>query len=134
MILEIFALCDAATVSGGKLNVLGAFDSIFATQVPVAHAQCALALRIRFARIEEGEHRLRLNISDEDGKPIMPGLEGVLNVNFTGDDDSAVTNFIINIQQLKLEKFGAYSLDLAVDGRHESSLPLLLKRTTGTGS
>jgi hypothetical protein len=28
MNLELFALCDAATEAGGKLNLLGAFDAI----------------------------------------------------------------------------------------------------------
>jgi len=127
MTLEIIALCDAATVSGGKLNILGAFDSIYANQVPLVHVQCTIALRLRFTRIEEGEHRIRLNVVDEDGHAIMPGLDGSVAVKFNTDDESAVANLIINIQQLKLEKLGQYSVDLAVDGRHEASLPLLVK-------
>ncbi|MHB8519725.1 MAG: DUF6941 family protein [Limisphaerales bacterium] len=127
MTSEIFALCDAATVSGGKLNLLGAFDSIHAAQMPAVHAQCAVAARLRFMRIEEGQHRIKLNVVNEDGRPIMPSIDGVLTVNFGVDDESAVTNFIVNIHQLKFEKLGQYSIDLAVDGRHEASLPLFVK-------
>ena len=127
MKVEIFSLCDAATVSGGKLNILGAFDSLYAPQSPVMHAQCAIALRLRFTRIEEGEHRLKFTIVDEDGRSVMPALEGVLQVKLGSEDDSAITNFIINIQQLKLDRFGQYAIDLAVDARHEASLPLIVK-------
>ena len=128
MKLETFCLCDAATVSGGKLNILGAFDSIQTTQAPAVHSQCAIALRLRFTRIEEGNHRIKITIVDEDGRSIMPDLEGMMTVKFGADDDSAVTNFVINIQQLKLDKFGQYAIDLAVDSRHEASLPLVVKQ------
>lgn len=134
MKLEIFALCDAATVSGGKLNILGAFDSVFAPQAPVVHSQCALALRLRFSRIEEAEHRIRISVVDDDGRSIMPNLDGKLGVKFAGEEDSVVTNFIVNIQQLKLEKFGTYSIDLAVDGRHETALPLAFKQSAAAAS
>ncbi len=128
MTIEIFTLCDAATVSGGKLNVLGAFDSIYATQMPVTHAQCAIAVRMRFTRIEEGDHRIKLNVVNEDGQPVMPSLDGKMGVKFGAEDESAVANFIINIHQLKLEKLGQYSIDLAINGRHEASLPLTVKQ------
>lgn len=127
MTVEIFALCDAATVNGGKLNILGAFDSAYAPQAPGIHAHCALALRLRFARAEEGERRIQMNIIDADGRPIMPSLNGALSIVFNSDDESLVANFIVNIQQLKLEKFGAYSIDLAVDDRHQASIPLFFK-------
>jgi uncharacterized protein DUF6941 len=128
MKVETFCLCDAATVSGGKLNILGAFDSIQTAQAPAVHSQCAIALRLRFTRIEEGNHRIKITIVDEDGRSIMPELEGTMAVKFGADDDSAVANFVINIQQLKLDKFGQYAIDLAVDSRHEASLPLVVKQ------
>ena len=48
MNIEVFSLCDAATIEGGKLNMLGAFDTIMAEKVPVVHPQCTIALRLRF--------------------------------------------------------------------------------------
>ena len=128
MKLEVFCLCDAVTVSCGKLNILGAFDSLFANQMPAVHSQCAIALRMRFTRIEEGDHRIKITVVDEDGKSIMPALEGKMSVRFGAEDDSSVANFIINIQQLKLQKLGQYAIDIAVDSRHEASLPLLVKK------
>jgi hypothetical protein len=133
MTLEVFALCDAATVSGGKLNLLGAFDSVYAAQEPVVHAFCTIALRVRFTRIEEGDHRIRMNVVDEDGHSIMPNLDGSVSVKFATDDESAVANLLVNIQQLKFEKLGQYSVDLAVDGRHEASLPIFVRKMPPQG-
>lgn len=129
MNLELFALCDAATVSGGKLNVLGAFDSICATQFPVNHAQCTIVVRVRFNRVEEGDHRLKINIMDEDGRPVMAGLDGNMGVKFGPDDESAVANLLINLQQFKIDRAGAYGIDVAIDGRHLGSIPLYVKQT-----
>ncbi len=128
MNVEIIALCDAATESGGKLNLLGAFDCIYAHEIPVIHAQCAISLRIRFSRIEEGEHRIKINVVDADGHAVMPSLDANIAVSIGPRDESVVTNLILNIHQLKLESWGKFSIDVAVDGRQEASLPLYLKK------
>lgn len=60
MEVEIFALCDAATDYGGRLNLLGTFEQIRTKQFPAAHPHFAVALRIRFERIEEGDHPVRI--------------------------------------------------------------------------
>lgn len=127
MKLEIMALCDAATVSGGKLNILGAFDSIQAPQLPIVHPFCTLALRLRFSRVEEGDHQLRLSMVDADGRPLFPNIDGKMSVRFTTDEESVAGNFLINMQALKFEREGAYAIELAVDGRHEGSLPLAIR-------
>ncbi len=50
---ETFALCDAATDQGGKLNILGTFDTLYVPSVPAKHASCAIALRVRVEKSEE---------------------------------------------------------------------------------
>jgi hypothetical protein len=62
MKVELFALCDAATAdAGGKLNILGVFDRLNAREAPVTHPLCALAVRLRFERLEEGQKRVRVS-------------------------------------------------------------------------
>jgi hypothetical protein len=124
MDVQVAVLCDAATDYGGKLNLLGTFDTIMAAQLPAVHPQCSIALRIVFNRIEEGPHKLRLNFVDEDGRAIMPSIELPAEVNFPGDANILSRNFIINIQHLKFDKGGHYAIDVALDGRHETSIPL----------
>ena len=129
MKVEIFTLCDAATVdAGGKLNILGSFDRLNAKEAPVTHAQCALAIKLRFERLEEGPKRIRIAFVDSDGASVMPTVDTTTQVQFQAADSSATASIVLNIQQLKLPKFGEYSIDLAVDDRHEASVPLLVSQ------
>ena len=128
MTIQVAVLCDAATDYNGKLNLLGTFDTIFTAQLPAQHPQCSIAIRIAFDRIEEGKHQLRMNFVDEDGQPIMPPMEVAVNVLFPPDATFISQNFIVNIQQLKMQNVGLYSIDLALDGRPLSSIPLAVKQ------
>jgi hypothetical protein len=127
MNLEAFLLCDAATDQQGKLNVLGAFDTLFAKQMPVTHPACAVAMRVRFEKIENGNHPVRIHVIDEDGKSIGPNLQANVNVNIGDDADSTATNLILNIQRLKFEDYGQYRIDLAIDNQIKGSLPLYVR-------
>ena len=128
MNIEVFSLCDAATVDvSGKLNVLGAFDTIWSSNMPAVYPQCAIALRIRFENIERGEHRVAVNFVNLDGKHLIPGANGTININFSDEQRSGSANLVLNLQMLKLDNYGEYSIDLAVDGRNEASLPLFVR-------
>ncbi len=127
MDIQIAVLCDAATDSHGKLNILGTFDTIYTSQLPAVHPQCSIALRMTFEKIEEGAHKVKLNFVDEDGGPVMPSMDIPLEVTVPEDSIFVSRNFIINIQQLKFEKPGLYSIDISMDDRQEGSIPLLIK-------
>jgi len=127
MKLEIFTLCDAATDTHGKLNILGSFDTIWAKETPINYPVCAIAIKLRFNRIEEGNHKIKLTFANQDGKLVMPGMDGEVAVRFKPDDSTTTANMVLNIQQMKLENLGEYSIDLAVNGRQEGSIPLYVK-------
>lgn len=128
MKVEIFTLCDAATIdAGGKLNILGSFDRLNATQAPVIHPQCALAIKLRFERVEGGQKRIRIAFVDSDGKSVMPTLDATTDVQFQTEDSTATTSLALVIQHLNLPKFAEYAIDLAVDDRHEASIPLFVR-------
>jgi hypothetical protein len=129
MKVEIFTLCDAATVdAGGKLNILGSFDRLSAKEVPVTHPQCALAIKLRFERVEEGQKRIRIAFVNPDGASVTPTIDATTEVRFRGNDSTSTVSLALGIQQLKLPKFDEYSIDLAVDDRHEASIPLFVAR------
>ncbi len=123
----MFVLCDAATDTAGKLNVLGAFDSLLARNLPVAHPQCAVALRVRFARVEEGEHKVKISITDADGHAVVPDLDTGMNVRFRSAEASLAANVILNLQRVQFKSAGDYSVNLSVDGRFERSIPLSVR-------
>lgn len=128
MDIQVAVLCDAATDNNGKLNILGTFDTIFTSQLPAVHPQCSIALRMMFSKSEEGRHEVRLNLVDEDGKPLTkdPIVQHV-EVQVPDETIFLSRNFIVNIQNLRFEKEGLYSIDIALDGRQEGSIPLLVR-------
>jgi len=127
MNIQVAVLCDAATDDNGKLNLLGAFDTIYAPQMPAVHPQCAVALRVTFMSEDEGEHKLKLNFVDADGKSIMPPIEIPVTVALPDDVHFLTRNFIVNIQQLKFAEPGLYSVDVRLDDESQGSIPLLVK-------
>jgi len=127
MNIQVAVLCDAATDDNGKLNLLGAFDTIITQQLPAVHPQCSIALRVTFTSVNEGTRKLKLNFVDADGRSIMPSMEIPAQVAMPEDSHFATRNFIVNIQQLKFDEPGLYSIDISLDDSQEASIPLLVK-------
>ncbi len=124
MEIQIAALCDSAVDYGGKLCLLGAFDTIVAGGIPAIHPQCSVALRIVFRKEEEGVHHVRVNFVDEDGKSIVPGIETEMEVVLPEEFYFSTRNLVLNIQQLQFDGAGLYAIDIAVNGRQVASIPL----------
>ena len=126
MQVQVAVICDAATESYGKLNLLGAFDVINAHQFPWVGPPCSIALRMSFNHADDGPHKLRINLVDDDGKLVMPSVDMAVEVKIPDDSHFVNYNFIV-VQQLSFERPGYYSFDVAFDGRQEASIPLLVK-------
>jgi hypothetical protein len=126
--IEVFALCDAAADYQGRLSILGIFDSIFAGAIPAVHPQCAVALRLRFSRIEQGSHRLALHIVDADGRLIIPQLDGEFAFQLSETDRQGSINLVLNLQGLTFNDFGEYAVNLAIDNRELGSIPFWVKK------
>ena len=130
MNIQVAVLCDAATDDSGKLNLLGAFDTIHTQQLPASHPQCSIALRVTFFSGDEGQHNIRVNFVDADGQSIMPDFPIIpMEVTMPDDVHFGTRNFIVNIQQLKFKNPGLYSIDISVDDQSQASIPLLVKYT-----
>jgi hypothetical protein len=129
MEVELLSLCDAATSHAGKLNVIGIFDTIMGQQEPIEAPSCSIAARIRFMQLEEGNKTLKIQFIDADGKEVLPTLQTGMDVKVPPTASSTTANFVLGIQQLKLPRFGEYSISLAIDGRIEKSIPLYARRS-----
>jgi hypothetical protein len=127
MYIQVAVLCDAANEDSGKLNLLGAFDTIYAPQMPAVHPQCAVALRGTFMSGDEGERKLKLNFVNADGRAIMPSIEIPVVVTLPDDSHFVTRNFIINIQQLKFAEAGLYSVDIRLEDKSRGNIPLSVK-------
>ena len=120
---EVFALCDAATESQGKLNLLGAFDTIFAKSLPAVQLTCAIVARVRFLPSEIGEHSFRVLLRDPADKDLVPPFQGTLNVVFDEPDKPARFNLIIGLAGLKFEAYGPHRAELQFDGKRLAEMP-----------
>jgi hypothetical protein len=126
---EIFALCDSATNNRDKLNILGTFDSIWSKKLPILHPFCTVALRLRLNRIEQGAHDIKIAILNKDGKEMIKLLDKVIPIQVKGQDHTGTLNIVLNIQNLKLDQYGAYAVVLTVDKRAIVSLPLYVRQS-----
>jgi hypothetical protein len=128
MNIQVAVLCDAATNDQDKLSLLGAFDTIYAPQMPAVHPQCAVALRVTFFSADEGRRQLTLNFINADGHSIMPNFPTLpVEVRLPEDMHFITRNFIVNFQQLKFAEAGLYSVDVRLDGKSQASIPLSVK-------
>ncbi len=128
MNVQVAVLCDAATDDNGKLNLLGAFDTILTPQLPAVHPQCSIALRITFYQEDEGQHKLRVNFVDADGRSIMPNFPPLpLQVVLPEETHFVTRNFIVNMQHIKFDQPGLYSVDVFVDDEQVASIPLFVR-------
>lgn len=130
MIIEVAALCDAATDQGGKLNLLGTFDRV-RSPLPTVLPQCAAAFRIRFSRSESGDHTLSLHLEDLRGIPLIPPLETQLSFPAVNPEfDSQAVNLVLNMQRLRVDRPGKYLLRLRVDQIEAITLPFWVEDAT----
>jgi len=128
MKIELFTVCDFAADYAGKLSVVGIFDTISANQAPVVHPHWCVAVKFRFERIEEGQKKLRISLSDFDGKPVLSPIEMPVVATIPAGTSSSTLNIVVNVGGIKFDRFGEYSIDLAIDGRHEASTPLYVRQ------
>lgn len=124
MQLEILTFCDAAADYGGRLNIIGATDTLFVPELPYRHPHCALVCRFRVARVEAGEHPVRLVIIDSDAR-VLVEINGQVNVQMK-DRMTGAVNLIVNLNTLEVKQAGEHAIEVAVGGMQIGSSPLFV--------
>lgn len=124
MQVKLALLADYANVTGdGKLNILGIFDRINLVQMPAIHPQMHLVLRLEAQPAERDRaHGIEIRLHDPEGTTIfevkgdiVPHGEGAYPVS---------TNQILTLNNLQLEKIGAYNFVVFINNDLKSELPL----------
>lgn len=127
MQLEILTLCREARYNGQFLDILGAFDVFVGTRAPVVVPTCAIAGRVRFERIEEGTHQLKILFMDADGRLVVPEFLEEIEVTFTLDLPTVYKGFAISLANLSLPAFGEYAIKVAIDRIILASVPVYFR-------
>jgi len=120
---EIFALCDAATVAAGKLNILGSFDTIWAQSFPCNHPLCAVVCKLRFDVGEEGRHFIEMHFCDPDMRPVLAPIRQDFEIKIPGHQSQTHIHVWQHLG-FHLERPGEYYFELKIDGETKSRIPL----------
>ncbi len=125
MNVQLAALCDSAADYGGKLSLLGAFDTLGAKEFPVMHPHCALVVRIVFEQPDAGSRTLMIRCLDPEGKDCLPQIQPAMDITFPSAFVPFVSrNLVINLQNLRFERPGVYRWLVEDGGVIVASVPL----------
>ncbi len=118
MELEFFTICDyAADMGGGKLLIVGTFDSIAVKQFPAVQPVLSVVGKVHFHKEEAGTHSVKISITDPGGNLTFPAGPGEVPVDFPEGKETLVMNLLLSAVQVKLPKAGKYSVSLEIDGQ-----------------
>ncbi len=127
MQVKLAVLADYANVTGdGKLNILGIFDRINLMQIPAAHPQMHLVLRIEAHPAEVGRaHAIEIRLQDPEGTVIFEVKGEIVPHGEAGRVVS--TNQILTLNNLQLEKIGDYRFVVLINDDMKSEIPLAVE-------
>jgi hypothetical protein len=124
---ELFTFCDFAQESGGKLTIVGTFDTIISRNFPCVHPQLSVVLRIRFDLWEFARHSFRIEACDLNGQMNIEPISGAMEVKGAGNATS-VSHLIFSIANLRFASAGVVNFILYMDDKEIASLPLYIRK------
>lgn len=126
MQLLLAAFCDSANESkDGKLNMLGIFQGVTASQVPSTHPFMAIATRFQIELSDVGATRvIQIEIVDPEGKSFARTGEVKVGTPAGAVAPLPACHAIFNIAGLPLQRFGPYSFNIHVSGSLVKTLTL----------
>lgn len=130
MFVRFALLGDAVVVTGGKWNLLGNFNLVWAKSFPTRCPQMGILLRIEADHREIGKHTLKLDFVNETGER----LSGPDPLEFELGQPRAPgfpVEFVVGIQinNLQIPDPGNFDFVIRVDDTYLDSVPLYVRRT-----
>jgi hypothetical protein len=127
MKVELFTFCDFAQENGGKLTVVGTFDTIISRNFPCVHPQLSVVVRLRFDLWEFTNHSFRIESHDLDGEVSIEPIRGNIEVQGAGNT-TAVSHLVFSISKLHFKKNGVLNFVLYMDEKEVMSIPLYIRK------
>ncbi len=117
-------LADYANIAeGGKLNVLGIFSNIYATNFPANHPQMRLIFMWEAHHVECGKTKqIEIELCDADGKKIF-SIGGEFKIPEGKSGKSIYGNQIVELNNVRFEKAGEYVFNIIINGEHKTEAP-----------
>jgi hypothetical protein len=124
MKIDFAVVCDYALIDRyGKLSVLGIFHHIWVSQFPTVHPRLHLVIRLKGARTEIGEHKVRIRLIDSDGREIING-DGEVNFSEPPAGVLEVEAGAVLVFDVPFEKAGKYQFEIEVDNAVHTAVPV----------
>lgn len=124
-------ICDYAVVTPDqKLTMVGTFDRILASQVPVAVPALGVAARLRDVNVRVGKnhHDIELRIKAADGT-VMANVQGGMDAQVDASPEGGLCLPIgLMFQGLVFPKYGEYRVELWLDKQRAHSLPVWISK------
>lgn len=120
MDVALAALADSAnTTEGGKLNLLGVFDTIRGREFPLAHSHMAFAFRLRAEhRDQQRTHGVRVSLIDMDGNELF-NADGEVQIGRIEPGHFQHANMIFNVHGAQFQQPGRYRFRIELEGEEE---------------
>ena len=124
MTLELFTICEGAFAKNGQLTIVNTLDSLVSKHYPLI-LNIGIALKIKFLQEEYGVHEMVIQFKNSEDKEIVPGLKVKPKV----DNPNSSCNLVMssNIQGIRIEQPGHYTVCLMLDGNNMANAPLEVK-------
>jgi hypothetical protein len=124
---EIFTFCDFAQENGGKLTIVGTFDTIISRTFPCVHPQLSVVIRLRYDLWEFSNHSFRIETRDLNGEASIEPIRGNLEVKGVGNA-TAVSHLVFTISNLRIKSSGVLNFILYLDEKEVTSIPLYIRK------
>ena len=124
MVLELFTICEGAFAKNGQLTIVNTVDSIISKHFPLI-LNLGIAIKLKLSREEYGKHNISLEIANSDGINIAPEMKVVPEVASPNEFCNLVMS--TNIQGVRIDKSGVYSVSLNIDGNAMAKASLEIK-------
>jgi hypothetical protein len=124
---ELFTFCDFAQENGGKLTIVGTFDTIITRTFPCVHPQLSVVIRLRFDLWEFSNHTFRIETRDLNGEMNIEPIRGNMEVKGVGNA-TAVSHLVFTISNLRIKTSGVLSFALYLDDKEVTSIPLYVRK------
>jgi len=125
--IELFTFCDFAQVNGGKLTIVGTFDTIISHNFPCVHPQLSVVIRLRFDMWEFSNHSFRIETRDLEGEMNMEAITGNVDVMGAGNT-TAVSHLVFSISNLQIKNPGVVNFVLFIDDKEAGYIPLYIRQ------
>jgi len=124
MVLELFTICEGAFAKNGQLTIVNTLDNILSKQFPMI-LNLGVAIKLKLSKEEYGKHEVCLAIANNDGVNIAPEMKVTPEV----VSPNKFCNLVMstNVQGVRIEKPGMYSVIISVDGNQMSKASLEIK-------